>query len=250
MSSAGLEWVRAPTATKSTPVSATARAVSSRSPPLASSRVRGVAAGQGDGRAQVGQVHVVEQDEPGAGLQRLADLVQGVALHLERQRGCGRADGGDRRGDPAGRRDVVVLDERGVAESHPVVAAAAAPHGVLLQLAQPRGGLAGVPDRAAGAGQGVGPGAGRGGDPGQVSEEVEQGPFGPEQLAHRGGDADQLGARLDPVTVGAQRLGATPAGSRRRPARRGRPGRRPARRAGGLRRRPRRANPARRWRPR
>ena len=41
MSSAGLEWVRAPTATKSTPVSATARAASSRSPPLASSWVRG-----------------------------------------------------------------------------------------------------------------------------------------------------------------------------------------------------------------
>ena len=40
-SRAGLEWVRAPTATKWTPVSATARAVSSRSPPLASSRARG-----------------------------------------------------------------------------------------------------------------------------------------------------------------------------------------------------------------
>ena len=58
-----------------------------------------------------------------------------------------------------------------------------------------------VPDRASAQAPGGG------GDPGQVGEEVEQGPFGPEQLAHRGGDADQLGAGLDPVTVGAQRLG-------------------------------------------
>jgi hypothetical protein len=40
-SRAGLEWVRAPTATKSTPVSATARAVASRRPPLASRRTDG-----------------------------------------------------------------------------------------------------------------------------------------------------------------------------------------------------------------
>ena len=59
---------------------------------------------------------------------------------------------------------------------------AAAPHGVFLELAQSWGGLAGVSHRASGAGQGVDPGPGCGGDPGQVGEEVEQGPLGGEQL--------------------------------------------------------------------
>jgi hypothetical protein len=141
---------------------------------------QGITTCHGRRRAEIGQVHVVEQDEPGAGVQGLTDLGQGVALHLERQPGRGRPYGGDRRRDPARRRHVVVLYQRGVAESHPVVHAAAAPHGVLLELAQARGGLAGVTHRAPRAGQGVNPGPGRGGDSGQVSEKVEQGSFGAE----------------------------------------------------------------------
>ena len=95
-SSAGLEWVRAPTETKSTPVSATALASSSRSRPLASSRAPGTA-GQGYRGAQPGQPHVVEQDERRAGVQGLPDLGQRVALHLQRHVGRGGAHGRDRR---------------------------------------------------------------------------------------------------------------------------------------------------------
>ena len=52
---------------------------------------------------------------------------------------------------PAGRGDVVVLDQGRVAERHAVVDAAAAADGVLLQRPQARRGLAGVADRGAGA---------------------------------------------------------------------------------------------------
>ena len=49
-----------------------------------------------------------------------------------------------RRPTPPAAIDVVVLDQRGVAEAHPLVVPAAAAHRVLLQRAQARGGLAGV----------------------------------------------------------------------------------------------------------
>ena len=53
--------------------------------------------------------------------------------------------------DATGGVDVVVLDERGVAQRHPVVDPAAAADRVLLQRPQPRRGLAGVADQRAGA---------------------------------------------------------------------------------------------------
>ena len=62
--------------------------------------------------------------------------------------------------DPAGRDDVVVLDQRRVRQRHPVVDAAAAAHRVLLQRAQPGRRLAGVADRGAGAGDRVDPARG------------------------------------------------------------------------------------------
>src|ERR1700729_2907123 len=119
-----------------------------------------VLAGQAHGGVQVGQVHVVEQDEPGARGQGLAYLGKVVAFDLERHAWSGGAYGPDRLGDPAGGRDVVVFHERGVAEAHAVVPSAAAPYRVLLELAQPWRGLAGVAYRAPGAGHRVGPGPG------------------------------------------------------------------------------------------
>ena len=101
----------------------------------------------------------------------------------------------DRRGDAAGRGDVVVLDQRRVAERHPVVDAAAAAHGVLLERPQARGGLAGVADRGAGAGDGVDPVPGQRRDAGQVADQVERGPLGGEQRAGRAGDAEHGLAR-------------------------------------------------------
>ena len=84
-------------------------------------------------------------------VERLAHLRHGVALDLDRQPGraprpaapaaapptAAARTASHRRGDPARRRDVVVLDQRRVPEAHPVVLAAAAPHRVLLQHPQP-----------------------------------------------------------------------------------------------------------------
>ena len=155
--------------------------------------------------AQPGQVHVVEQDELDPGREGLAHLVQAVALHLQRQAGRGGPDGPDRGADAARRGDVVVLDQRRVAQSHPVVGAAAAAHRVLVQRPQPRRGLPGVADGAVQPGDRVDPRPGGGGDPGQVGEEVQQGPLGGQDVPERGAQAQDLGARPDYRAVGAQR---------------------------------------------
>ena len=92
-------------------------------------------------------------------------------------------------------------------EPHPVVDAAAAPHGVLLQLAQSRRGLPGVTHGAPGPGQRVRPRPRRGGDSRQVGKEVQHGPLGAQQFAERAPDPQHASAPGDPVTVGAPRLG-------------------------------------------
>ena len=65
---------------------------------------------------------------------------------------------------------------------------AAAAHRVLLQRAQPRQRLAGVADPGAGAGDGVDPGPGRGGDAGQVGEQVQRGALGGQDAGGRAGE--------------------------------------------------------------
>ena len=119
MSRTGAEWVSAPTARYWTPVSATARASVRLSPPDASSSAR--PRRKSDDLAQLGQPHVVEQDEVGAGVDDLARLFHRVDLDLERQAGVGLADEPERLHHATGRDDVVVLDERGVRQRHAVV---------------------------------------------------------------------------------------------------------------------------------
>ena len=77
------EWVSAPTETKSTPVSAISRTVSSVTPPEASSVAR--PAIERDGLAHQRRRHVVEQDRVGAGVERLAHLVERLGLDLDRE---------------------------------------------------------------------------------------------------------------------------------------------------------------------
>ena len=101
--------------------------------------------------------------------------------------GYGAADRGVRRRQRAGRELVVVLDHRDVVQAHPLVGAAAAAHGVLLQGPQPGRGLAGVEHRRAGALERVGPAPGVRGDAGEPADEVEQGAL-----------ADQRGPRWSP----------------------------------------------------
>ena len=75
----------APTEMKSTPVSAIARTCRASTPPEASSRH--AAGDERDGLAQLGERHVVEQDRVDAGGERLADLVERLALDLDREVG-------------------------------------------------------------------------------------------------------------------------------------------------------------------
>src|SRR3954463_3166095 len=77
---------------------------------------------------------VIEQYHVSAGGDGLVELVQVGDLDLDALAWRGpvlRAFDGRR--DPARRADVVLLDEEAVVQAGPVIAAAADPHGVLLQ---------------------------------------------------------------------------------------------------------------------
>ena len=124
-----------------------ARTVFRLTPPEASRRrpARGLA----HRGAQVGQVEVVQHDDVRPLRQGLLELVQAVYLDFDPDH---VTDGGSRPAhglaDAAAGRHVVVLDQDRVIEPEAVVGPAAAAHGVLLQGAQARGGLARVDDRA------------------------------------------------------------------------------------------------------
>ena len=85
-----------------------------------------------------------------------------------------------------------------------MVGAAAGPHGLLLELAQPRRGLARVEDARAGALHRLDEAGGERGHAGQPAEEVERHPLAGEDS---GGRAGQLGQRprLAPGALGRQR---------------------------------------------
>lgn len=144
---------------------------------------------------------VVQQDQVGPRVEDLADLLQRVGLHLDRQVGEPLPYRLECLGDPAGGDHVVVLDERGVRERHPVVDTAAAAHGVLLQGAQTRCRLTGVAHLRAGALQCVGPRARGGRDAGEPAQEVERAALPGQQVTGAGGDAEELVAGLDAGAV-------------------------------------------------
>ena len=114
MSSAGAEWVKAPTEIRSAPAAA-----------YSATRVEGHPAGTSTGTrhdtsataADFGRDHVVEQHQIGTCVERHRDLVEGVALDLARQGGPSPLGLGDGRLDgEAGQ--MVVLDEQ-PSESEP-----------------------------------------------------------------------------------------------------------------------------------
>src|SRR5207244_11505380 len=90
------------------------------------------------------------QEPRGAGLARLAHLRKRLGLDLDLDRQATRAQRGDGGADPAGEAQVVVLDENRVVEAAPMVAAAAAADGVLLERSQAGRRLARVEDRGVG----------------------------------------------------------------------------------------------------
>ena len=189
MSRIGEEWVSAPTLRKSTPVRGVVARHRERQAtgrldldvlPGAPHRLHRL--------AQQRHRHVVAEQEPRPGRDRLQRLGGGGDLDLDvdargRWRGPRRTP---RVSEPGGEL-VVVLDHRDVVQAHALVGAAAAAHGVLLQGAQPRRGLAGVEDHRAGALEGVGPAAGVRGDAGEPAEQVQQGAL-----------ADQRWRRVEP----------------------------------------------------
>ena len=147
----------------------------------------GVAVGDLHGLGHLVVGHVVEQDPLAARVEQLAELVEVGHLHLDgevRVRGADRLEGRD---DPAGREHVVVLDHRQVDEAEPVVDAAAAAHGVLLQGAEAGQGLAGVEHPGLGALERGHPVRGGGGDAGEVRGEVQGGALGGQQATDGSG---------------------------------------------------------------
>jgi hypothetical protein len=103
---------------------------------------------------------------------------------------------------------VVLLDQDRVVETGAVVLSPARHHGLLLEDAQARRGLAGVEDPGAGALDRANEPGGEGGDARQVSEEVERDALGGEDRAPRAGDLGHQAARppgsLRDVRVPAQ----------------------------------------------
>ena len=199
MSKTLTEWVSAPTEMKSTPVAATSRARSKVSPPDASSFARPAVMPDRLGHHVGG--HVVEQDLLAAGVEQLAELVEVGHLDLDAEVGVGAADRVVGRHHAARGDHVVVLDHGPVGEAHPVVEAAAAAHGVLLQRAPAGQRLAGVEHPGAGALEGVHPGGGGGGHAGEVAGEVERGALGGEQAAGRAGHPHDDVTGPDPGAV-------------------------------------------------
>ena len=144
---------------------------------------------------------VVQQDQVGARVDDLAQLVQGVDLDLDRHVREGLPYGLEGLRDAARGDHVVVLDEGRVRERHPVVDAAAAADRELLQGAQPGSRLAGVADLRLRALQGVRPRARGGRDAGQAAQEVERAALGGEQVTRARGDRQELLPGLHAVAV-------------------------------------------------
>ncbi len=200
----GAEWVSAPTARKSTPVSATERATSSDSPPEAS--VSTPAARHSATLARRSSVVMLSSSTRSAPASSTSRTCSTVSHSTSTGTpGEALAHGREGRGDPAGGDDVVVLDERGVGQRHAVVDAAAAPHGVLLERAQPGRRLAGVADARAGAVDRVDPGGGERRDAGQVAQQVERGALGGEQRPHGTVGLEHRLPAHGPLAVGGQR---------------------------------------------
>ena len=86
---------------------------------------------------------------------------------------------------------MVVLDQCGIGQRHPVIDATAHPDRVLLHHAQAGYGLAGVPHLVRGSGERPDPGPGRRRDPRHQGQQVEGDPFGPQQRAGVAGHGHQ-----------------------------------------------------------
>src|SRR6266487_1225979 len=191
-SSAGAEWVRAPTARKSTPLEATRRALARVIPPDASVRARPAAMATALDMASRPMLSSSSSSQP-------ASSAWATSSSVSTSTSSGRPG-------PAGRADVVVLDQQGVAEAHAVVLAAAGADRVLGELAEAGEGLAGVADDRAGALDRRHERRGERGHAGEVAEQVQQRPLRRQHDPGRPGDAAERAAGGDRLAVLQLRL--------------------------------------------
>src|SRR6478609_4406392 len=153
----------------------------------------------GHGLAHQFGIHVVEEDQIGTGRDGLVHLRERVALDLDRAAGPARLRARDGRAQVE-IREVVVLDEHGVAQALAVVEPATRAHRGLLDRPQSRQRLAGVAHlRPAGGGLHVL--VGRRGDARCVLQQVERGPLGAEDRAQVARDRRQPLVRLHGLAV-------------------------------------------------
>ena len=160
-----------------------------------------------DRRGHLRKAHVVEQDRIRAGGQRLIQLGQILHLDLDLQ-GVGNplADPPDGRADPAGRRDVVVLDQDPVVEGEAVVEPAAHADGVLVEDPEPGSRLPGVEDFHRQPGDPIDIAPGRCGDSRHPLEEVQGDPFGGQDRGEPAGQLREEVPRIHPLAVAPQGL--------------------------------------------
>ena len=138
----------------------------------------------GDGFAEPGGCHIVEQDDIGTLGEDLVELVERVDLdfdfHEMADGGFYGAKGGD---DAACDRDVVVFDQDRVIEAEAVVEAAAAQDGIFLEGAEAGRRFAGADDAGFGVGDGCDIARCQRGDAGKATEEIQRDALGGEEGA-------------------------------------------------------------------
>jgi hypothetical protein len=203
MSRARALWVSAPTEIASTPVSAiaahgveadAARGLEPGPPGHPPHCLRHLLAG-----------HVVEKNPLRLCGERLLQLLEPVDFNLDRDAGAKRADGGRRFGQcsplSSNRFAVVVLDHRHRSEVAPVIGAATAPDCVLLEVAQAGGGLPGVQDADAGAGNRIDEGPRQGCGAAHPLQEIQRHTLRLEERPHRSLDGRKMAPPGEPVPV-------------------------------------------------
>ena len=162
---------------------------------------------EGDGLSELGQVHVIEEDQVDAlEGKKVGELLERGGFQLDAHAGMIPADAVDRGlegGQGAIGGEVIVLDHHGVVETHAMVDTATSFDGFLFKQAPAWGGFAGIPDFDGIGFDGVDVAGGHGGDTGEALEEIEGGAFGGEQRASATFHLDQGVTGCECATVRA-----------------------------------------------
>ena len=155
---------------------------------------RGAAIDVADPFAGFGWSEIIEQQMRSAAGERFVELGAGANFDLDRNIGMLQQHPKPRARLP--RRDVIVLDENRVEEAHAVVRYAAGARRHFLQVAQARGGLAGIENAAGGTFHRVDVSAPQGRDAAQMLQKIERDSFAREQHAGAAVDSRYFLARF------------------------------------------------------